>query len=314
MTANKVLRWFAGFFLVFSLVGAGVATASAQAGQRGTVEITVVDQDGNGVSGAAFNFLKFDIYDNDRTEEPDDTTDDAVVDVVDDATDDATDDVTDDDGIVDSDLLDDTADLTTDASDDATDDGTDLIPEDLGDLTIDDTDSPDLLDQTGDLTAPDAVDGIDDLPPGDDLADITSGESRTGGSTVTGDVTTLAFAQSGSVLDYLLEPGYYKVTQVLTGAGCDYVDPFRVNVDADETTEVTVVLNCDGSGDDGDDSDDGDDGDGDGDGTTVTTLPSTGNGADGGMMDTQMLFIVLSVISALVLAGAFGWNVRHGRK
>jgi hypothetical protein len=332
MPSNRILRWVAGLFLVLNLAAAGVVSASAQAGQRGTVEITVWDQHGHPVDGAEFNFLKLQIFDQDDntdivdddgdlTDEEDLTDDDVDdltdVDVVDD---DIVDDVTDDDvvdddltdGILDTDLLDDTADLTLpDDADDVppADDTLDFTNDDVDavdDIGPDLTDSPDL---TSDLTDLDA-----DLPDDTDTGDLTlpqSGE-RSGANASTGSVSTLSFAnhEDGSnVESYLLEPGNYKVTQVLTGHGCDFVDPFRVNVDADETTEVTVVLNCDDSADDGDDGDDGDD-----DGTVVTKLPSTGNGADSGLMNIQMLFVMLSLVGALGLAASFGWSIRNSRK
>jgi hypothetical protein len=274
-----------------------VVTASAQAGLRGTVEITVWDQHGHPVDGAEFNFTKLQIFDQDDNQDivdddgdltdEEDLTDDGVVDLLDDTADLTNPDDT-PDGILDSDLLDDTADLTN--------------PDDIVD---------DLPDDTLDLTLPDT--GIDDVPPPDDTLDLTApqGGERTGVSAPTGSVTTLNFAnhEDGSnVESYLLEPGNYKVTQVLTGHGCDFVDPFRVDVIADEVTEVTVVLNCDDAEDDGGD-DDGDD-----DGTVVTKLPSTGNGADSGLMTTQTMFIMLSLVSALVLAVTFGWQVRNNRK
>lgn len=246
------------------------------------------------------------------------------------------------------DLADDGNDLADDgdSADAVDDDGDDLA--DDGDLTDVQDDGNDLADD-GDLTdvqddGNDAVDDGDDDDlgvlelvivdqngdPRDDAEFLVEADDDVAGSAenVTLNVeepgTVRAFAQANTttpddiddnVLVYVLDADTYLVSEVVAPAGCDLVAPFEAEVEANETTTVTVVHQCDVGSDDGDNgSDDGagdtvddlTDGvqDGNDDMPTVNAFPNTGQGSDGGSNGT-LPTMVAAMALAFMTAGWF---------
>lgn len=199
------------------------------------------------------------------------------------------------------------------------DDGTDATPVTDGD---DGTDDDATDDGTDDGTDDATDDGTDD---GDDATRITS--SASSGSTAS-ESPVRYFARApgpepveddGSRLVYELDAGTYLVTMTVAPDGCDLADPLTTDVNDNETTTETVVVSCasfagDGTGDDdgADDGDGADDdgvgasGDDDGDGA-VSSLPSTGQGGNGGASSSAIL-LLFGAISLVALTAAYAWR------